>query len=136
MQSMSRFITRFSPTLLRWSLAIVFVWFGVLNFINPMGAMFLLHSSVFFFLASTVFVYLLAALEIIAGLLLAMDKWVRYAGVLVLLILIGPLTILLTTPAMTGFPLALNTLGEFLLKDLVLASAALSIIAIDISRQL
>ena len=47
---------------------------------------------------------------------------------------VGPLTIFLTSPALTGFP-QLTLLGEFLLKDLVLVAAALSLVAADAAKQ-
>src|SRR2546423_1736171 len=86
------------------------------------------------FLASPVCVYILGSAEIIVGLLLAFGLWVRYASSLALLILLGPLTIFLTSPALTGFP-QLTLLGEFLLKDLVLVAAALSLVAEDAAKQ-
>lgn len=46
----------------------------------------------------------------------------------------GTLLIFVITPAVTGFP-TLTVYGEFLLKDVVLAAAAVSIAATDAARQ-
>ena len=134
MQSVFRLTERNSSPFLRFSLAIVFAWYGALKLINPASAIHLLHVSVFSFLASPVCVYILGSAEVIVGLLLAFGLWVRYASLLALLILLGPLTIFLTSPALTGFP-QLTLLGEFLLKDLVLGAAALSLVAASAAKQ-
>jgi uncharacterized membrane protein YkgB len=134
MQPVFQFVARVSSPFLRFSLALVFVWYGVLDFINPGSVLNLLHITVFSFLASSVFVYTLASLNIIVGVLFALGLWLRYASLLAMLILIGPLVIFLTAPVITGFP-QLSLAGEFFLKDVVLFGAALSIAAADISKQ-
>jgi reactive chlorine resistance protein C len=85
------------------------------------------------FLASSVFVYVLGALEVIAGVLLITGLWVRYVGLLTLMLFAGTLTIFVIAPAVTGFPL-LTLIGQFLLKDLVLASAAITVAAMDAAK--
>jgi putative oxidoreductase len=134
MQSVTQLVERVSLPFLRLSLALVFVWYGVLDFINPGSPLGLLHITVFSFLAFPAFVYTLATLNIVVGLLFALGLWLRYASLLAMLILIGPLVIFLTAPAITGFP-QLTLAGEFFLKDLVLFAAALSVAAADIVRQ-
>ena len=83
------------------------------------------------------FVYTLGALEILAALALFAGIWVRYVGLGILLLFGGTLTIFLVAPAITygphGFPV-LSLLGQFLLKDTVLAAAAVNLIALDSVR--
>jgi uncharacterized membrane protein YkgB len=86
------------------------------------------------FLAFNAFVYVLGALEIIAAVLLFAGVWVRYVGLLCLILFAGTLTIFVITPGLTGFPL-LTLTGQFLLKDVVLAAAAVSVAATDAARQ-
>jgi hypothetical protein len=45
----------------------------------------------------------------------------------------GTLTIFVVAPAVTGFPL-LTLMGQFILKDTVLASAAITLVARDAAR--
>src|SRR6266699_2346024 len=45
----------------------------------------------------------------------------------------GPLTIFVIAPGVTGFPV-LNLTGQFLWKDIVLASAAITVVARDAAR--
>jgi uncharacterized membrane protein YkgB len=85
------------------------------------------------FLASSAFVYVLGALEVIAGVLLIAGLWVRYVGLLTLVLFAGTLTIFVIAPAVTGFPI-LTLIGQFLLKDVVLASAAITVAATDAAR--
>ena len=58
---------------------------------------------------------------------------VRYAGLLVLALFAGTLTIFVISPMITGFPL-LNMAGQFLLKDLVLLAAAVAVVAADSNK--
>jgi uncharacterized membrane protein YkgB len=134
MQPVFQFVARVSSPFLRLSLGLVFVWYGVLDFINPGSVLSLLHITVFSFLASSAFVYTLSSLNIIVGILFALGLWLRYASLIAMLILVGPLVIFLTAPVITGFP-QLSLAGEFFLKDVVLFGAALSIAAADISKQ-
>lgn len=133
MQPVTQLAERVSLPFLRLSLALVFVWYGVLDFINPGSPLGLLHITVFSFLAFPAFVYTLATLNIVVGFLFALGLCLRYASLLAMLILIGPLVIFLTAPVITGFPL-LTLAGEFLLKDIVLFAAALSVAASDVAK--
>ncbi|WP_420795789.1 DUF417 family protein [Ktedonobacter racemifer] len=63
-----------------------------------------------------------------------MGVWLRYVGLLCLILFAGTLTIFVATPEATGFPL-LTLSGQFLLKDLVLAAAAWNIAAMDAVNQ-
>src|SRR5205823_1722815 len=80
------------------------------------------------------FVYTLGVLEIVAALLLFAGLWVRYVGLALLLLFGGTLTIFLVAPAITygshSFPI-LSLPGQFLLKDTVLAAAAINLVAMD-----
>jgi uncharacterized membrane protein YkgB len=132
MNAVFAWIERLAPYLLRISLGLVLVWIGALHLQNPHPIVVLLSLSLPF-LASSAFVYLLGALEVIAGLLLFAGLWVRYVGLAALVLFAGTLTIFLIAPAVTGFPV-LTLTGQFLLKDVVLASAAISVAATDAAR--
>lgn len=124
---------RIAPFFLRFSLALILLWIGALKFVDPTPVRMLLHASLPF-LASNAFVYVLGVLEIIAAVLLFAGVWLRYVGLLCLILFAGTLTIFVIAPAVTGFPL-LTLAGQFLLKDLVLAAAALSVAVMDATRQ-
>jgi Predicted membrane protein len=133
MESVFRFINRIAPFFLRYSLSLILLWIGALKFVDPSPVRMLLSASLSF-LAFNAFVYVLGALEIIAAILLFAGVWVRYVGLLCVLLFIGTLTIFVTAPGVTGFPF-LTLAGQFLLKDVVLAAAAVSVAATAAAKQ-
>jgi uncharacterized membrane protein YkgB len=132
MSTVFQWVERLAPSLLRLSLGVVVLWIGALHLHNSQSTVALLSASLPF-LASRAFVTLLGTLEVLAGALLIAGLWVRYVGLLTLALFAGTLTILVIAPAVTGFPV-LNRTGEFLLKDVVLASAAITVAAMDATR--
>ena len=129
MKTVFQFVERIAPYVLRISLGLVLLWIGALHLQNPQSIVVLLSKSLPF-LASSAFVYVLGALEVLAGILLIAGLWVRYVALLSLVLFAGTLTIFVIAPGVTGFPL-LTLMGQFLLKDVVLASAAITLIARD-----
>src|SRR5438105_15453423 len=132
MKTLFSFTERLAGPLLRICLGLVLLWIGSLHLYNPQSIVVLLSMSLPF-LAYSAFVYVLGALEVIAGVLLIAGLWVRYVGLLTLVLFSGTLTIFVIAPGMTGFPV-LNLTGQFLLKDIVLASAAITVVARDAAR--
>src|SRR5258708_29385872 len=133
MKTVFPFIERIAPFFLRFSLALVLLWIGALKFVDPTPVRMLLHASLPF-LAFNTFVYVLGVLEIIAAILLLAGVWLRYVGLLCLVLFAGTLTIFVIAPSVTGFPL-LTLAGQFLLKDVVLAAAAFTVSAMDAAPQ-
>ena len=132
MKTVFQGVERIAPYLLRISLGLVLLWIGALHLQNPHPIVVLLSLSLPF-LAFSAFVYALGALEVIAGVLLIAGLWARYVGLATLVLFAGTLTIFVIAPAVTGFPI-LSLTGQFLLKDVVLASAAISVAATDAAR--
>ncbi len=131
-------VQRIAFPYLRVSLGVVLFWIGALKYFHPAAIVGLLQASFLLrFLATNGFVYVLGTLEIVAAALLVGNIAVRYVGLLVVLLFVGTLLIFLTAPAVTygtaGFP-NLSLAGEFLLKDLALAGAALVLSAHDVER--
>ena len=126
-------IQRIAAPLLRFSLALILLWIGALKFHDASPVVGLIHASLFSPLASATFVHALGSLEIIAALLLFAGIGLRYVGLFSLLLFVGTLTIFFTTPSVTGFPY-LTLAGQFLVKDLVLASASIAIAATDAAK--
>jgi putative oxidoreductase len=120
---------RIAPTLLRMALAVVFVWFGALKLVGS-SPVFDLIAQTLPFVDPDLAVPALGAVEIGIGLALA-------AGVLpriTLLVLCGHLagtflTFVTASELMwTSNPLELTADGEFVVKNLVLITAALVLI--------
>ena len=128
---------RAAGPLLRYSLGLVLLWIAALKFADPAPVRGLLAGSLPF-LASNTFVYAVGVVEIAGALLLFAGLWVRYVGLGLLVLFGGTLTIFLIAPSISygphGFPF-LSLAGQFLLKDVVLAAAAVNLIALDSARQ-
>lgn len=138
MEDLMRLLNRVSPTFLRLSLAIVLLWIGALKFVDPTPVVGLLEASLPF-LASAGFVYLLGSLEVLAAILLIAGVALPLVGIFVAGLFVGTLTIFVIAPAVSygeaGFP-KLTLAGEFLLKDLVLMAAALTVATTSRSNRL
>ncbi|SOD98211.1 DoxX family membrane protein [Blastococcus haudaquaticus] len=126
---------RIAPTLLRLALAVVFVWFGALKLVGSSPVHDLIAQTLPF-LDAGLTVPALGVVEIVLGLVLA-------AGVLpriTLLVLCGHLagtflTFVTASELMwTSNPLELTADGEFVVKNLVLITAALVLIGLYTGR--
>ena len=131
-------IERIWAPLLRISLAVILIWIGALKFVDPAPIVGLLHASPLWgFLATNSFVYALGVLELVGALFLLINRAVRYVGLLVVLLFVGTLSIFVTAPTVSftsqGIPY-LTLAGQFLLKDLGLAAAAIAAVAHDVRR--
>lgn len=139
-EQVSTLARRYAPTVLRLSLALVFIWFGALKVAGK--------SPVFALIAATLpwvnphfVVPALGVVEIMLGIGLI---FLSRARRLVLLVLTGHLlgTFLTFVDApgwvfQNGNPLMLTASGEFVLKNLVLISSALVLVGLcgNLERQ-
>jgi uncharacterized membrane protein YphA (DoxX/SURF4 family) len=119
---------RYAPTLLRLSLAADFVWFGALKVagVSPVHDL-IAHTLPF--LDPDIAVPALGGVEVAIGLVLALGVLPR----ITLLVLVGHLagtflTFVTASELMWAHPLQLTADGEFVVKNLVLISAALMLI--------
>lgn len=119
-------------SLLRISLGIVLLWFGALKFV-PGGspaerlATATIGKLTFGLLEAPAALLLLAVWETVVGIALVIGTYLRVAIALLLLQMAGTLTPLALFPALTfaSFPFAPTMEGQYILKNLVLISAAL-----------
>jgi uncharacterized membrane protein YphA (DoxX/SURF4 family) len=122
---------RLAPTVLRMALALVFVWFGALKVAGVSPVRDLLAATLPF-VDADISVPVLGAVEIAIGLALAIGRLPRVT----LLVLAGHLagtflTFVTATELMFqgANPLELTADGEFVVKNVVLISAALLLVA-------
>jgi reactive chlorine resistance protein C len=125
--------------LVRYGLVIVIAWIGALKYttyeavaIQPLVAHSPLLSWVYDIFSVRTFAAVLGTVEITAAMLIALRPLaprISVAGsALAVLLFLSTLSFLFTTPGVTaadGFPVLSVLPGQFLLKDLVLAGAAL-----------
>ncbi len=126
---MIRFMRVHGVRLLRIALGIVFVWFGALKILgrSPVGD---LVAQTVYWLSPTFFVPFLGVWEVLVGLGLLSGVAMRLTLLLFWLQMAGTFLVLVLRPGLAfqaGNPLLLTTLGEFVVKNLVLIAAGLVI---------
>jgi putative oxidoreductase len=122
-----RVVARAGVPLLRLSLGLVFVWFGALKVADrtPVGD---LVAGTVPWLDATWFVPALGAFEVVLGLALIGGFRLSWVAVLMAAHLAGTFLTFVVQPEVAftqGNPLLLTTEGEFVAKNIVLATAAL-----------
>ena len=120
-----------APTLLRVSLGVVFVWFGALKVadVTPVGD---LVAGTVPWLDRSWFVPALGAVEVVLGLALLVGRFLTVVGAVLVAHLCGTFLVLVMEPQLAftdNNPLLLTTIGEFVIKNVVLISAGVVLIA-------
>ena len=117
----------FSLPLLRISLGVVFIWFGLLKVADATPVGDLVAGTVPWFDRSW-FVPALGAVEAILGVALLVGRLLTAVCTVLAAHLAGTFLVLIMQPQLAfqdGNPLLLTTVGEFVVKNVVLISAAL-----------
>jgi len=129
---LTRWTARHGVALLRVSVGIVFLWFGVLKFFPGLSpaqdlAARTIGALSFGLVPAAVAVPLLAALETAIGLGLVAGRFLRATLLLLLFQMAGTVTPLLLFPGetFTLFPIAPTLEGQYILKNVVLVAAAI-----------
>jgi putative oxidoreductase len=121
------FLRRSAVPLLRVSLGVVFVWFGMLKILDVSPVADLVANTVYWFDPET-FVTVLGVFEVTVGVLLLLGRALRLTLLLFVLQMVGTFLTFVILPGVTfrdGNPFLLTVEGEFVVKNLVLISAAL-----------
>jgi uncharacterized membrane protein YphA (DoxX/SURF4 family) len=121
------FLRRVSVPVLRISLGLVFVWFGLLKIfqVSPVSE---LVARTVYWVDPDVVVPALGVFEVTVGTLLLFGRALRLAVFLLVAQLVGTFVTFLVLPNVTfrdGNPFLLTVEGEFVVKNLVLISAGL-----------
>ncbi len=128
----TRWMARHGPRLLRISLGIVFLWFGALKFFPGLSPAQDLAGRTIEILSlgiikPNISLPVLAAWECIIGLGLITGVWMRATILLLMLQMIGTLTPIVLFPdeVFVEPPYAPTLEGQYIIKNLVLMSAAI-----------
>jgi putative oxidoreductase len=124
-------LRRVGVPLLRISLGVVFVWFGALKIANvtPVGD---LVAGTLPFVDPVWFVPFLGGVEVALGLGLLLGRAITVISAVLVGHLCGTFLVLVMQPELAfqnGNPLLLTTIGEFVVKNVVLIAAALVLAA-------
>jgi uncharacterized membrane protein YkgB len=119
-------MARHGVRLLRWSVGVVFVWFGLLKTVGMSPAQELVARTVYWF-PPEVFIPILGWWEVLIGLGLLIRPLARLAIALLFLQMPGTFLPLLLLPdvCFTAVPYGLTIEGQYIIKNLVLISAAI-----------
>ncbi len=111
--------------ILRISLAVIFIWFGGLKFFGISPANDLVTHTVYW-MRPEVFIPILAVWEVAIGACLLFRPLIRVALFLLFLQMPGTMLPLIVLPKVcfTSFPFGLTLEGQYIIKNLVLISAA------------
>ncbi len=118
-------MAKYGITLLRLTLALVFVWFGALKVIGASPVTDLVASTLPF-LSPQISVPLIGVVEVVIGLGLATRIALRLVLLLFFLQMAGTFLVFVLQPNQSfqnGNPLLLTVTGEFVLKNFVLLTA-------------
>jgi uncharacterized membrane protein YkgB len=124
-----RFMSSYAILIIRISLGIVFVWFGLLKVMGT-SPVYDLASHIVYWLPPELFVPLLGIWEMAIGIGLLLGKALRVVLSLLFLQLAGTFLVLVMRPETAfqgGNPLLLTMEGEFVVKNLVLIAAGLAV---------
>jgi uncharacterized membrane protein YphA (DoxX/SURF4 family) len=119
-------------TLLRLALGVVFLWFGVLKFFpgaSPAEALAgeTIETLTFGAIPEDVALRILAVWEVAIGIGLLVGRWMRAVLLLLFVQMLGTITPLFLFPSQTFtiFPIAPTLEGQYIIKNIVLVSAAI-----------
>lgn len=118
---------RYGIGLLRAALAIVFIWFGALKVIGRSPVVDLVAQTVYW-VNPDMFVPVLGVWETVVGVGLLLRRALRMVLFLFWLQMAGTFLVLVLRPEVAfqgGNPLLLTTLGEFVIKNLVLIAGGI-----------
>lgn len=125
-------LRRWSIIILRISLAVVFIWFGILKVLGTTPVFELVASTVYW-VDPDWFVPALGVVEVLVGLGLLFRVGLRLVLAILFAQLVGTFLVFVLLPdiAFQGDnPLLLTTEGEFVVKNLVLLAAAMTVGAV------
>lgn len=125
-QSIANVMHRYGRFLLRISVGIIFVWFGALKVVSNTPAFDLIAHTVYWF-DPKIFVPILGCWEMAIGLCLFFKPLIRLALFLLFLQMPGTALPLFILPhvCFTSIPFGLTLEGQYIVKNLVLISAAI-----------
>jgi uncharacterized membrane protein YphA (DoxX/SURF4 family) len=129
-----RFMSDYGLKSLRISLGIIFFWFGFLKFFPHLSPAQQLASATisrltFGLISPATSLFILACWETMIGIGLIFGFWMRFILLLLFLQMLGTITplFLFPTETFTHIPYAPTLEGQYIIKNIVLISAALAL---------
>lgn len=127
-------LQRWSITALRLALGAVFLWFGALKLFGSSPVAVLIQET-YSFMPLNVFMFVLGVWEIVIGSGIMLKRALRCVVILLCVHLLGTFTAIWFNPSIffvRGVPFCLTVDGEFVMKNLVLITAAMVIAGYEV----
>ena len=129
---LTRWMARNGILFLRISIGVVFVWFGAMKFFDGVSpaqglAIKTIDTLTFGILSDKFILTGLAILEVLIGLGLLLNRFLRETLLLLYLQMLGTFTpiILFTSEVFTSFPFVLSLEGQYIVKNIIIVSAGI-----------
>ena len=125
----TNFMSRWGITLLRYSLGIIYIWFGILKPFGLSPAQELVENTVYWFDDKATFVNFLGWWEVVIGFTMCVRPLIRISIFLLFLQMPGTFLPLVLLPEVcfTDFPYGLTLEGQYIVKNMIIISSALVI---------
>ena len=125
----SNYMSTYGILLLRYSLAMIFIWFGLLKPLGISPAQELVENTVYWFDDKATFVNFLGWWEVVIGFTMCFRPLIRISIFLLFLQMPGTFLPLVLLPdvCFTDFPYGLTLEGQYIVKNLIIISSALVI---------
>lgn len=126
-QTITRFMARYGAPIMRIGLGVVFFWFGALKLFPGLSPAEELVRNTTYFVNPDWFIPVLAVWEMVIGLGLVFNVFMRLTLLLLFLQMPGTALPLVVLPeaVWTQFPYGLTLEGQYIIKNLVLIGAGL-----------
>ena len=123
----TEFMSKWGVTLLRYSLGICYIWFGALKPLGLSPAQELVENTVYWFENPKTFVPILGIWEVVIGITMIIKPLIRVSIILLFIQMPGTFLPLVLFPEVcfTSFPFGLTLEGQYIVKNLIIISAAL-----------
>ena len=122
-----KFMDKFGVTLLRYSLGIIYIWFGGLKVVELSPAQELVENTVYWFENPKTFVPILGIWEVVISITMCIKPLIRVSIFLLFVQMPGTFLPLVLFPEVcfTNFPFGLTLEGQYIVKNLIIISSAL-----------
>ena len=129
-ESLVKWMNKHGTTWLRFSIGIIFLWFGILKFFPGMSpaedlAVNTINKLTFGLISDLTILYGLASLETLIGACLVFNLFMRITLLLLLIQMAGTFMPIVLFPkeVFNLFPFALTIEGQYIIKNLIIVSA-------------
>ena len=123
----TKFMSKWGITFLRYSLGVIYIWFGILKPFGLSPAQELVENTVYWFDNPKTFIPILGWWEVVIGLTMCIKPLIRVSIFLLFIQMPGTFLPLILLPEVcfNNFPFGLTLEGQYIIKNLIIISAAL-----------